>query len=57
MSSTKVMASKDMQKVSAQQRVISICVKSLTYLFLGIMALIVIFPFYWMIISSLKTLP
>ena len=57
MSSTKVMASKDMQKVSAQQKVISICVKTLTYLFLGIMALIIIFPFYWMIISSLKTLP
>ncbi len=27
------------------------------YLFLIVMALIVLFPFYWMIISSLKTLP
>ena len=57
MSTTKVMASKDMQKVSAQQKVIGICAKTLTYLFLSLMALIVIFPFYWMIISSLKTLP
>ncbi|MBR3908116.1 MAG: carbohydrate ABC transporter permease [Clostridia bacterium] len=30
--------------------------KSGTYVFLLIMALIVLFPFYWMIISSLKTL-
>ncbi|MBR7082569.1 MAG: carbohydrate ABC transporter permease [Clostridia bacterium] len=28
----------------------------ITYLFLAIMAVIVIFPFYWMIISSLKTM-
>ncbi|MBR4767622.1 MAG: carbohydrate ABC transporter permease [Lachnospiraceae bacterium] len=30
--------------------------KVITYLFLAIMALVVIFPFYWMIVSSLKTL-
>ena len=30
--------------------------KILTYAFLTVMAVIVIFPFYWMIISSLKTL-
>ena len=56
MSDTKVMMSKDMQKVSVQQRIIGICAKTLTYTFLCIMAIIVIFPFYWMIISSLKTL-
>ncbi len=28
----------------------------ITYLFLAIMAVIVIFPFYWMVISSLKTM-
>ena len=56
MSDTKVMMSKDMQKVSVQQRIIGICAKTLTYTFLSIMAIIVIFPFYWMIISSLKTL-
>ena len=51
-----VMQAKDLQQVSAQQRVMQIFVKTFTYLFLGIMALIVLFPFYWMIISSLKNL-
>ena len=51
-----VMQEKDLQQVSAQQRVVQVLVKSFTYLFLGIMALIVLFPFYWMIISSLKDL-
>ncbi len=51
-----VMQEQDLQQVSAQQRVFQILVKAGTYLFLGIMALIVLFPFYWMIISSLKDL-
>ncbi|MBQ7331606.1 MAG: carbohydrate ABC transporter permease [Oscillospiraceae bacterium] len=46
----------NLQSVSAQQSVLKIVVKAGTYLFLGIMALIVLFPFYWMIISSLKSL-
>ena len=50
------MQEKDMQKVSTQQKVIRIIVQVLLYTFLAVMALIVIFPFYWMIISSLKTL-
>ena len=57
MSEIKVMQQKDMQQVTAQQRVVKVVVKAITYLFLFTMALIVIFPFYWMIISSLKTLP
>lgn len=57
MSEIKVMQQKDMQQVAAHQRVIKIAVKVLTYAFLFLMALIVIFPFYWMIISSLKTIP
>ena len=52
-----VMRERDMQKVTARQRVIKFFVSFGLYLFLGIMALIVVFPFYWMIISSLKTLP
>ncbi len=52
--STKTMKAKDMQRVSGNQRVMKILVQVLLYLFLGIMALIIIFPFYWMIISSLK---
>lgn len=49
------MHAKDLQDVSATQRVMGAVVKFGTYLFLGVMALIVLFPFYWMIISSLKT--
>ncbi len=51
-----VMKEMDMQQVSSKQRVMKILVQIGLYLFLGIMAIIVIFPFYWMIISSLKTL-
>ena len=54
--SKNVMQAKDLQKTSASQRVALFLVKFGTYLFLGIMAIIVLFPFYWMIISSLKTL-
>ncbi|MBE6917139.1 MAG: carbohydrate ABC transporter permease [Ruminococcaceae bacterium] len=50
------MHERDLQQVSAQQRVMQGVVKAFTYLFLGVMALIVLFPFYWMIISSLKDL-
>jgi multiple sugar transport system permease protein len=50
------MQAKDLQKTSDSQRVALLLVKAGTYLFLGIMAIIVLFPFYWMVISSLKTL-
>ena len=53
---TIVMQEQDLQQVSAQQRAVQVGVKAFTYLFLGVMALIVLFPFYWMIISSLKDL-
>ena len=57
MSTTSVtMHEKDMQKTSAQQRIVKILVQFFLYAFLIIMALIVLFPFYWMIISSLKNL-
>ena len=51
-----VMHAKDLQQTSFNQKVIKFGVKFFTYLFLCTMALIVLFPFYWMIISSLKTL-
>ena len=51
-----VMHEKNLQTVSAQQRVLKVAVKTGTYAFLIVMALIVLFPFYWMIISSLKSL-
>ena len=51
-----VMNEMDMQKVTSKQRVVKVLVQIGLYLFLGFMALIVVFPFYWMIISSLKSL-
>ena len=55
MSENKVMKQKDMREVAKAQRVLQIVAKTLTYIFLFAMAIIIIFPFYWMIISSLKT--
>ena len=51
-----IMHAKDLQQTSFNQKIIKFCVKFFTYLFLCTMAIIVLFPFYWMIISSLKTL-
>ena len=53
---TATMHAKNMGIETARSRVVKTLVKTGTYLFLGAMALIVLFPFYWMIISSLKTL-
>lgn len=50
------MHEKDMQKESSRQKVVGVLVMVLLYVFLVTMALIVLFPFYWMINSSLKTL-
>ncbi len=50
------MHEKNMQQVSFRQKIVKGAMKFLVYAFLIIMALIVLFPFYWMIISSLKTL-
>ena len=52
----KVMQARDIQKMSTWQKIARVLSKTGTYAFLLIMALIVLFPFYWMIISSLKTL-
>ena len=50
------MGEKNIQQVSVEQKIVKTLVLIGVYAFLGIMALIVLFPFYWMIISSLKTL-
>jgi multiple sugar transport system permease protein len=50
------MHEKNLQTVSVQQKIFRVGVKTFTYAFLLVMALIVLFPFYWMIISSLKSL-
>ena len=52
----KVMQEKNIQLESKRQLIVRILVKTFVYLFLAAMALIVLFPFYWMIISSLKSL-
>lgn len=52
----KTMHARDMQKITVQQTIVKIAVKVILYAFLIAMALIVLFPFYWMIISSLKSL-
>jgi len=51
-----VMRERDMQQVSARQKVVKTLVKVGVYAFLIAMALVVLFPFYWMLISSVKTL-
>ncbi len=52
----KVMHDRNMQQMTMTQRIFKPLVLAGTYLFLSVMALIVLFPFYWMVISSLKTL-
>jgi len=54
--SEKTMKEQNMGIVTARQRLIKGLVQFFVYAFLIFMALIVLFPFYWMIISSLKTL-
>lgn len=44
------------EKTRIRQRAMGALVQVLLYVFLLLMALIVLFPFYWMVISSLKTL-
>ncbi len=50
------MKERDMEQVKKRQKVMKVISKILVYLFLGVMAIIVLFPFYWMVISSLKSL-
>ena len=47
---------KDMHSEKMKSKAGAIIAKVLTYAFLIIMAIIVLFPFYWMVISSLKTI-
>ena len=54
MSEIRTMHDRDMQKVSARQKVVKTIGIAMIYAFLLFMALVIIFPFYWMIISSLK---
>jgi multiple sugar transport system permease protein len=51
-----VMHSNDLNKEKSKGKIGKVLVKIATYAFLILMAIIVVFPFYWMIISSLKSL-
>ena len=51
-----IMHEKDLQRTSSRQRIGKVLVTVGTYAFLIAIAIIVLFPFYWMIISSLKDL-
>ncbi len=50
------MQEKNMKQVSSKQRVGKVIIQVLLYAFLITMAIIVLFPFYWMLISSVKSL-
>ena len=55
-SSLTVMKDRDMHKVVVGQKVMHVVSQFFLYLFLFFIALVILFPFYWMIISSLKHL-
>ena len=52
----RTMKTRDLNKVRASAKIAKIVGLVFVYAFLIIIALVVLFPFYWMIISSLKTL-
>ncbi len=52
----KTMNERNLATVTATQNIVQVLVKVLVYAFLIVMALIILFPFYWMINSSLKSL-
>ena len=56
MTEKNIMQERNIRSVSARQNVVRFFVKFFLYAFLIAMAVIVLFPFYWMIISSLKSL-
>lgn len=57
MSNTKAtMQERDLQKLSSQQLIKKILSQFVVYAFLILIALVVLFPFYWMLISSVKSL-
>lgn len=55
-SSLQVMQERDMHKVVVGQKIMRVISQVLLYLFLFAIAFVILFPFYWMVISSVKTL-
>ena len=56
MDGIRVMRERDIGYARSHQRIVGIAAQAFCYLFLIFMALVVLFPFYWMINSSLKSL-
>ncbi len=54
-SSLKVMKEKDMKTVATTAKIMKVVGLIAVYAFLFFMALVVLFPFYWMLISSVKS--
>ena len=52
----KGMKAKDISVVAKKQKIVKVFVQIGLYTFLTVMALIVLFPFYWMLMSSVKTI-
>lgn len=50
------MRERDIKKTSNKQKISKIIFTTFTYIFLGVVAISVLFPFYWMLNSSLKSL-
>ena len=46
---------KDYQKIESAARARRIAVRSVTYLLLTVWAVLVLFPFYWMVLTSIKS--
>ena len=44
----------DYEKIEKSARIRKKTVKTVTYILLGIWAIMVLFPFYWMILTSVK---
>ena len=51
-----VMKARDLDRVRKTQKVMKILSTTLIYIFLVAIAVVIIFPFYWMLISSVKSL-
>lgn len=55
-SALQVMQERDMHKVVVAQKIMRVVSQFFLYLFLFAVAFVILFPFYWMLISSVKTL-
>jgi ABC-type glycerol-3-phosphate transport system permease component len=55
-SNMRVMKSIDLQRARTSAKVARVIGLAMVYTFLIVIAVVILFPFYWMIISSLKTL-